>query len=327
MVFFSSRRAVASAMRVAGIASLAFSGLAHAQSASSSAAAPAASSASTNSNATSAFLPVLEVDVIFPRNETYQETEILPVAINVQRLPEVRNVGDLTFIWSLEIYGLSSDPNFDRFLESGLFVPANTSDGTIQIGYSNMTSWISKLNYTSHVLLNVNVVWNFTYLCDHPARGGTEMAEIMFRVESEVQQNYQPDNSSIPADIAQAPDCPEFGAILSDYASSTVYTGFEYSSNTPSTVFTTCSTLLGIEIASSYGTPCAVTVDSVTRSALGSIASSMATSAAQASAASQSSKTAKPTSTSSTNAAVATGAAKLHPALAAVAVVYCIVYH
>lgn len=321
MVFLSSRRAVASVMRLAGIAGLAFSDFTLAQSTSS-----VAATSSAGGNATDSFLPVLEVDVIFPRNETYQETEILPIAINVQRLPEVRNVGELNFVWSLSFY--SSDGVFNAYsdIDSGLFVPTNISDGTIQIGYTNMTSWISRLNYTSHVQFEVNVVWNFTYLCDHPARGGTQMAEILFRVESDVQLAYQPDNSSIPADVAQAPDCPAFGAILSDFPASSVYTNLEYFTNTPSTVYTTCSTMLDLESASSFGTPCAVTVDAVTRSALGSIASSMATSEAQASSASHSSKTSKPTSTS-TNAAVATRAAQLHPALAAVAVVYCIVYH
>lgn len=321
-------------MRLAGIAGLAFSGLAHAQSSSSSspssasATTSAASSTSTSSsNASAPFLPVLELDVIFPRNETYQETEILPVAINVQHLPEVRNVGDLLFVWSFEIYDPDRTLGIDNFLDSGRFVPANlSSDGTIQIGYSNMTDWIGRLNYTSHVQLQVNVVWNFTYLCDFPAHGGTEMAELLFRVESQVQQNYQPDNSSIPADIAQAPDCPVFGAILSDYASSTVYSGLVYSSNTPSTVYTTCSTLLDVESASSYGTPCAATVDSVTRSSLGSMATSLASNALQVSEASQASKTAKHTTTSSKNAA-ATGSVQLHPALAAVAAVYCIVYY
>ncbi|KJR89333.1 uncharacterized protein SPSK_06469 [Sporothrix schenckii 1099-18] len=324
MVFRSSRRAVASIMRLAGFASLAFSGFAFAQSSASS---PTTTAAPPSSNDTTGpFLPVLEVDVIFPLNETYQETEILPVAINVQRLPEVRNVGELSFIWNLDVYDPDHKLGVYNDLDSGLFVPANTSEGTIQLGHTNMTSWISKLNYTSHVLLTVNALWNFTYLCDHPARGGTAMTSILFRVESDIQRASQPDNSSIPADVVQAPDCPVFGAILSDYASSTVYTHILFAADTTSTAYTTCSTLLDVETASSYGTPCAATVDAATRSALGSMASSLATGQAQASEASQSSRTAKPTSTS-TSGALATGAAQLQSALAAVAVVYCIVYN
>lgn len=308
-------------MRFTSIASLLFAGPALAQSTTTT----GSSSASTSS----AFLPVIEVDVIFPRNETYQETEILPLAINVQRLNEARNIGELRFSWHVDIYDTSNTFNVYNWLDSGLFVAANTTgdDGNIQIAYTNMTSWIDKLNTTSHLVFGVTAIWNFTYMCDHPADGGLTMTEIIFRVESDVQRGFQPDNSSIPADIAQAPACPEFAAVMSDFPGSSTYEGYAYVSHSTITEYTTCTTLFDVEWESSLGTPCASTMAEATLSSLGSIASSLATGRAEVSAASRSSKTAKPTSTDSSNAAVATGAGILHPALAAVAVVYCVIYN
>ncbi|CAK7231909.1 hypothetical protein SBRCBS47491_008089 [Sporothrix bragantina] len=289
-----------------------------------------------NANGTDdASLLNIEIDVIFPRNESYAQTEILPIAISVQGISALQGT-DFDLIWDVNIYDPAESDVLHDHLDGGLFkvdntLPAsstNDTNATVFVAYTNITSWINKLNSTDHLVLMVGAGWNFTGLCDSRIYGGFVLDQSIFQVKSDAQLAARPDNATLSIDtaLAQEPDCPDFAMIISAYPTSTTETGYYMQSQTEVYTYTTCSSYVGYDTDTTDAKPCAATVGPDARSAIGSLASSWATSASLSSA-SASAASAAPASTksTSTNAAAAT-ALPLTPALAAVAAVYCIVY-
>ncbi|CAK7199466.1 hypothetical protein SEUCBS139899_002146 [Sporothrix eucalyptigena] len=291
---------------------------------------------STANGTNDAALLDIEIDVVFPRNESYAQTEILPIAISVRGLGELYNTSEFDLIWDLNLYDPDRINVIDDYLDGALFLPenvlpagsTNNTDAIVFVGYSNITSWIGKLNYTSHIVLSVGVGYNFTGLCDSRIYSAFVLDESLFQVKSSVELAARPDNATLTVEnaLADEPDCPQFAMLVSAYPTSTVLTGYYQHSQSEVHTYTTCSSYVGYDTDTTSATPCAATVGPSARSAIGSLASSWATSASESSA-SASAASLKPTTTStSTNAAAATPL-PLKPALAAVAAVYCIVYY
>ncbi|CAK7222090.1 hypothetical protein SCUCBS95973_004723 [Sporothrix curviconia] len=280
----------------------------------------------------------IEIDVVFPRNETYAQTEILPIAISVQGLAPLMNSPDFKIIWDIGIYDptpTASDVLHDH-LDGGLFKVNNTlsasstndTDATVFVAYTNITSWIGQLNSTDHLVLSIGPSYNLTGLCDSRIYGGLVLDQAIFQIKSDAQLAALPDNATLSIDtaLAQEPDCPEFAMIISAYPTSTTMIGYYESSQAQVYTSTTCSSYVGYDTDTTSAKPCAATVGPDARSAIGSMASSWATSASLSAAlASSASAASASTKSTSTNAAAAT-ALPLTPALAAVAAVYCIVY-
>ncbi|CAK7242639.1 MAG: hypothetical protein STHCBS139747_004135 [Sporothrix thermara] len=279
----------------------------------------------------------IEIGVVFPRNETYQQTEILPIAIAVRGFAPLQDSPDFNLIWEMSIY----DPTLHNViyddLDDGRFttkytLPASStsdSDTTVYVAYTNITSWIGRLNDTDHLVLSVGADWNLTGLCDIRVGGGFALYESVFQIKSDIQLASRPDNTTLSVDtaLAQEPDCPEFAMAISAYPTAATLTGYYLNSHTKSYTTTTCSSYITHDTTATDAKACAATVGPDARSAIGSLASSWATSASlSAASVAAASAAAKSTDTSSTNAAAAT-ALPLTPALAAVAAVYCIVYY
>lgn len=90
-------------------------------------------------------VPHFEIDVIFPRNETYLPADTFPIAIAIQNLTAVRTLGEFEVAWDIMpfVNGLTpGDVTYDmadfEMLEDG-------GDGTsIFVANSNVTGWIEK---------------------------------------------------------------------------------------------------------------------------------------------------------------------------------------
>ncbi len=255
---------------------------------------------------------LMEVDIVFPRNETYRLTEIIPIVLVVQNLPtgKVNNTA-MTWGWEIVPYAFGVVP-WDYPYDMGTFeVLPNDSpatDPTFLIAVTNVTQWYYNFYYNGYKgkdwgeknMLSWGVLWNRNYsrYCSAGEQGKREA--VMFDVErsdnNEWSARYNYTNG-IPAEIPLAPLCPKFDQVAEVILNPTT---------------TRCP--LSVPTPAVQGNPCAVTINKVVASSLSSRLASLSSRQYATS-----TTTAVPTSRSKGGA----GAARTLPtALAAAGVLY-----
>ncbi len=90
-----------------------------------------------------------EVDIVFPRNNTYKQTEIIPIVLAVQNLT-TWTVGNSSVSWHWDIMSWSggSSPGGIIYDSEDFQIPndASTANPTFLIAVTNFTQWYSGRN-------------------------------------------------------------------------------------------------------------------------------------------------------------------------------------
>ena len=207
----------------------------------------------------------LEIDVIFPRNETYKAVADFPVALAIQNATALGALGNYTLSWIIM-------PYTDGVIASGLsygggkwVVPAEAKEPVIFVGTSNVTAWIKRKKRGDRYMLGWSVVWDGVV-----ERCGFENTFIsgglMFGVEGAFESDpfaygWEDAGKGKTPDILQVPECPALGAVADITPSAT-------------TSPASCPTVVGD--TGRKGNPCAVKVDKAMASSISSQVSVLA---------------------------------------------------
>ena len=233
-------------------------------------------------------VPHFEVDVIFPRNETYLSDDTFPIAVAIRNLTAVRLLGDFEIIWGIMPYSHGYVPGGITY-DLGNFTDSdpledNNSDTVILIDNTNATDWITRKQVHESYMLQLYLHWP-----EHESRCGFDAGifkePLMFSVEVLRRWKgpcYNESEAGVEPNAMEAPECP----VLSGVASIR-----------PNTTDPSCPTV--DKNPSIEGDPCALVVDEAKKSSIASQAASLATP--------PSSATPTPTSRESENAARSVG--------------------
>ncbi|KAK8039507.1 hypothetical protein PG993_007918 [Apiospora rasikravindrae] len=216
-------------------------------------------------------VPYLEAEFIFPRNETYKESAIFPVAFAFRGLDAVRKIGRFTIQWSIMPWTMGVTPGgiwhdrgyFDDIPEEG--------DAFIAVANTNVTEW---LNTQAHRRWGdrYTMAWDLDFpdLREDDGRCGSSYymsRRIMFTIHSLWQIRMGRgagfgDEIGIDA-VVPADKCPVFSAVV------------EFQ---PNATMPECPTFMEEWNTGRRGDPCGVRVDQAVASSIQSKAESMATS-------------------------------------------------
>lgn len=154
-------------------------------------------------------LPHFEVDVIFPRNETYLPAEIFPVALAIQNLTAVRTLGEYKVQWNIMPYSDGVTPGGIGYDGGELELLEDGGDGaSIFVANTNVTGWIGEKDRGARFAMQWHVGWR-----DIPDDCGYDdtsvSGQLMFGVtaERDAKDRTQDANGTEP-DVKKAPECP-----------------------------------------------------------------------------------------------------------------------
>lgn len=170
---------------------------------------------------------VVESDIIFPRNETYLATEILPIAINVQHYHDAPK-DIISTGWILASVGLNRYVT-GISLDTGTFdiyngtTGSNDSSSAIFVSYTNVTKWLPELRYGEQIVLFTMLSWEADDICgsalfDAPISGTVEFTlaplDWLTNNTDGRQFPFTTVNTTLNGTVAGAPDCPAVGALI-----------------------------------------------------------------------------------------------------------------
>lgn len=207
----------------------------------------------------------LEIDVIFPRNETYKPTADFPIALAIQNATAIGVLGNYTLSWVITPYTQGLIPTGQAYGDGKFVVPDEASGPVILVGTSNVTAWIRRKMRGDRYMLRWSVVWDgLVERCGYNTSiitGG-----LMFGIEADWESEpgaYGAEDAGKgkAPDIMQVPECPVVGAVVDITPSAT-------------TSSTSCPTVVGN--TGRQGNPCAVKVDRAVASSISSQVASLA---------------------------------------------------
>lgn len=200
-------------------------------------------SADPNNNVTARF----EIDLIFPRNETYKVSEIFPIALVVQNYTAIQSLGrSFMFYWSIMPYregripgGISYDMDYFDEVE-------NPQDPVLLVANTNISAWIHNKEPDQQYNLRWGVHWNVSDDCGIGAAYKSD--SMMFSVETEWDVRNSENGTSIgkEADLFDLPECPQLGSLVD---------------LRPNTTEPDCPLVLDAKEGGDEGNPCAVKID------------------------------------------------------------------
>ncbi len=221
-----------------------------------------------------------EVDVVFPRNNTYKTTEIIPIVLAVQNLPTwARNYSITEWLWDIMPWSRGSVPGGITY-DMGSFQILNDASNpnlTFLVSVTNYTQWYRNTapkQPGDKYMLQWSAVWGY---CASIRWDDAVMFDVMTEETARSDQVQETD-----VDILQAPECPQFGRV--------VQVSYNASARP-------CP--LGFQVGNGQGNPCAIQFNGAIASSVSSRVASMSSSmAALPALATPSTTTAFPTSTS-----------------------------
>lgn len=222
---------------------------------------PLCASATWNSdNVTAPF----EIDVIFPRNETYRPAGVFPISLAVQRYTSLRAAGNFSLSWHIMPYSYGRIPGGITWDEGDFEtnISPDDNDTVIFVANTNVTEWIHQKDHDDRFRLQWHLEWDFRNECD--SKGSYVFGGIMFSIETEWEAKKSPGGEGIGKrpDVLDVPECPVLGSVVLLQNTTDI-----------------CSWVVDMGNNTADGTPCAVTVDEVLASSISSQAASSATSA------------------------------------------------
>ncbi|KAH8647927.1 hypothetical protein BX600DRAFT_518330 [Xylariales sp. PMI_506] len=239
---------------------------------------------------TTGFGPQFEVDIIFPRNETYRISDNLPIVLAIQNLTTALSLGPIVVSWDIMPFTRGVVPGGITF-DTGVF-PVNISvagdnEYLVVVDSTNVSSWIAQSTSDEQYMLQWGIAWGEYqnrqspqpdyYIC-FPGDGGA--FAVMFSIETDLEAESGKGSGIAPDIATQAVgQCPIAGSLM----------GLPQDGGNSSS----CPTVTAQDIPRGSGNPCAVQIDSALASSIAALATSIAstpTTTATASS-SQSSKT------------------------------------
>jgi len=211
--------------------------------------------------------PFFEIDVIFPRNETYTPSDDFPIAIAIQNITAVDLLGDDWFAaWEIMPYSDGRIPSGNLY-DNGEWEQPSAGDvknGTyIFVANSNVTAWIGRKFRNERYMLNwIIVAPKYRKRCG--ILYNVVLGKLMFSVEGPWEKeglDWPDAGLGTPPDVMQVPECPILGSVVE-------LRGNVSDPTCPSTVD---------KDTGRPGNPCNVVVDEVTKSSIVSEAASLAT--------------------------------------------------
>ncbi|KAI8663533.1 hypothetical protein NCS57_00954600 [Fusarium keratoplasticum] len=222
---------------------------------------PLCASAAWNSDSATA---PFEIDVIFPRNETYKPTGVFPISLAVQNYTALRAAGNFSLSWHIMPYSYGRIPGGITW-DEGDFETNNSpddNDTVVFVANTNVTEWIHQKDRDDRFRLQWHLEWDFRNDCDY--KGSYVFGGIMFSIETEQEAIKSPGGKGIGKrpNVLDVPECPVLGSVVLLRNTTDI-----------------CSRVLDMGNNTAEGTPCAFTVDKALASSISSQAASSATSA------------------------------------------------
>ncbi|EEU43419.1 uncharacterized protein NECHADRAFT_82696 [Fusarium vanettenii 77-13-4] len=219
-----------------------------------------ASAAWKSDNATAPF----EIDVIFPRNETYTPAGVFPISLAVQNYTALRAAGNFSLSWHIMPYSYGRVPGGIAW-DMGDFETDNSpddNDTVVFVANTNITEWIDQKDRDDRFRLQWHLEWDFGDDCNF--NESYVFGGIMFSIETEWETMKAPGGKGIgeKPNVLDVPECPVLGSVVLLQNTTDI-----------------CSRVLDMGNNTVQGTPCAVTVDKALASSISSQAASSATSA------------------------------------------------
>ncbi|KAL2678882.1 hypothetical protein Neosp_009634 [[Neocosmospora] mangrovei] len=218
---------------------------------------PLCASAAWNSDSATA---PFEIDVIFPRNETYTPAGVFPISLAVQNYTALRVAGNFSLSWHIMPYSYGWIPGGITWDEGdfGTNKSPDDNDTVVFVANTNITEWIHQKDREDRFRLQWHLEWDFRDECDY--NESYVFGGIMFSIKTEWEAMKAPGGKGIEKipNVLDVPECPVLGSV-----------------NTTDV----CSRVLDMGNNTVQGTPCAVTVDKALASSILSQAASSATSA------------------------------------------------
>jgi len=172
-------------------------------------------------SAQSAITPHYEVDIIFPRNETYLPSSTFPIAIAVQNLSVAAAIGNLTIEWGIEPWDGGNIPGMINYGAGDFGIPPDAASKpapyTILVDHDNVTEWVQKKSRGERYLFYWALTsYEFQRKCNGSDTLYRTTGSVMFSVEGDWEAGAKPNSGWVdggkgkPADIMQVPECPDF---------------------------------------------------------------------------------------------------------------------
>ncbi|OAQ59655.1 hypothetical protein VFPPC_03864 [Pochonia chlamydosporia 170] len=217
----------------------------------------------------------VEIDVIFPRNETYKPADNFPIALVVQNITGLGSIGNYFIHWAIMPYIEGRIPDIGLRWNADFALPRDNtgSKPVILVDTLNVTEWIHTKARGERYMLHWSITWDNRALSVRCGGNGYVLGGIMFGLEAKWEKDYNATvgwidgGKGIEPDILQVPEYPALGQPINI---------------TPSTTATSCPTLTYTgprreEEVGRQGDPCAVKVDKSVASSISSHAASLAT--------------------------------------------------
>jgi hypothetical protein len=258
-------------------------------------------------------VPHFELDMIFPRNETYTPSDIFPIAFALQNLTAVRSLGAVNISWDIMPFAQGWIPG-GLVYDQGQFavLPPEVTDANndtfIFVANSNVTAWIHKKNRGDRFAVNWHVNWpEYQLRCGNV---GTDVfGHILFGVEGAWEREdggstgWDDAGQGVAPDVMALPECPVLGAVVEIR---------------PNATNSSCPVVID-ENTGREADPCRVVVDEAVASSIASQAASLATPP-------PATTTTRSASATPTNAAPSAPNPALHSVLAAACVLSCLTF-
>ena len=165
--------------------------------------------------------PHFEMDVIFPRNETYKATDFFPVAIVLQNTTAPRLLGNYTVPYKIVGIKHHHEPRetyYFPMIESEMQAVEGVGGGdgdddfAIYVANTNATDWIQKREWGMTYELQVHTYWD-----DYSDRCGRHVHYQTITVPFAINDSYSRNEYTGPTvdpDVMAVPKCPAFPAMV-----------------------------------------------------------------------------------------------------------------
>lgn len=168
--------------------------------------------------------PSFEIDVVFPRNETYTLTDVLPIAVAIQNMTALRSLGDdYEFIWTIMPYGHGVTPGGISYDQGEFPHPdedeIGEDDNHVFVAYTNASEWIKRKKFGEQYALKFYVFWpGYEKRCgreEHSSVAGHIMFSVEAPWETTHREMWPEDGPKVyKPQVKDVPKCPEFGAVV-----------------------------------------------------------------------------------------------------------------
>ncbi|MBE3041554.1 hypothetical protein IMZ48_03035, partial [Candidatus Bathyarchaeota archaeon] len=194
--------------------------------------------------------PHFEVDMIFPRNESYTLTHAFPIAYAIQNITPPRTLGEIFIHW--EIIGLEyswDTRGGGSIMDSGILKEESrtqlSENYTVFVDYTDVYDWIK--HKEKDMLFSLQ--WDLWRESDREeeCRVSYGSGELQFSIMRDGEQERL--GLGVEPDVAKAGECPVFGTVVEIWPNVT-------DSRCPDITITNEGSPGGIE-----GKPCEVVVD------------------------------------------------------------------